>query len=77
MGGALPNYNLYPTGEGWLAVAALEPQFWARLKALLQVEQGTYEEMKAIFLTQTAEHWAAWAEENRLPIAAVRQCPTT
>ncbi len=77
LGGANPYYNIYPTQDGWLAVAALEPHFWARLKALLHVEQGTYEEMKSIFQTQTAEHWAAWAEQNRLPIAAVRQCPTT
>ena len=77
LGGANPYYNIYPTRDGWLAVAALEPQFWARLKALLHIEQGTYEEMKALFLTQTAEHWAAWAEQNRLPIAAVRHCPPT
>jgi crotonobetainyl-CoA:carnitine CoA-transferase CaiB-like acyl-CoA transferase len=72
LGGAVPYYNLYPTSEGWLAVAALEPQFWAKLKSLLNVKQGTYEEMKALFLTQSAEHWQAWAEEHRLPIATVR-----
>jgi len=75
LGGALPYYNLYPTREGWLAVAALEPQFWARLQSLLQLEHGTYEELKAIFLTHSAEHWEKWAAENRLPMAAVRQAP--
>jgi alpha-methylacyl-CoA racemase len=75
LGGGIPNYNLYPTRQGWLAVGTLEPQFWVRLKALLKVEAGTYDEVKAIFLTQTAEHWEAWARENRLPIAAVRPCP--
>jgi len=53
-------------------VAALEPQFWARLQSLLELKEGTYEELKAIFLTRSAEHWAAWARENRLPLAVVR-----
>jgi crotonobetainyl-CoA:carnitine CoA-transferase CaiB-like acyl-CoA transferase len=29
--GAWPCYRLYPTADGWLSVAALEPQFWATL----------------------------------------------
>ena len=32
LGGGWPYYNIYPTRDGWLAVAALEPQFWARLQ---------------------------------------------
>jgi crotonobetainyl-CoA:carnitine CoA-transferase CaiB-like acyl-CoA transferase len=72
LGGGWPNYNIYATSDGWLAVAALEPHFWARLKTLLQVKDGTHEEMKAIFMTRSAEHWARWARENRLPLAVVR-----
>ncbi|MBI3836831.1 MAG: CoA transferase [Planctomycetia bacterium] len=72
LSGAAPYYNLYPTQQGWLAVGTLEPQFWAKLKTLLKVEAGTYDEMKAIFLTRSAAHWEAWARENRLPIAAVK-----
>ena len=72
LGGAFPYYNLYPTANGWLAVAALEPQFWTRMQTLLNLQESSYEELKAIFLTQSADHWQAWAQENRLPIAAVR-----
>jgi alpha-methylacyl-CoA racemase len=68
----LPNYNIYATRDGWLAVAALEPHFWARLKSLLEVSEDSHEQMKAIFLTRTAEQWESWAQENRLPLAAVR-----
>ncbi len=75
LGGAVAYYNIYPTLDGWLAVAALEPHFWAKLKTLLQLDSGTYEEMKAVFLTQTAQHWEAWAAKNRLPLAAVRLVP--
>ncbi len=74
LAGAVPYYNIYPTREGWLAVAALEPRFWNRLKTLLSVDAGTYEEMQALFLTRTAQHWEDWASENHLPIAALRDC---
>ena len=72
LGGALPNYNLYPTREGWLAVAALEPQFWARLQSLLGLEDASYDDLKAALAERTAAEWERWAAENRLPLAAVR-----
>jgi len=73
LAGVLPNYNIYPTAKGWLAVAALEPHFFARLKELLALKTGSYEELKAVFATRTAEEWQRWGEENRLPLAAVRE----
>ena len=72
LGGGWPSYNIYATSDGWLAVAALEPHFWARMQSLLQLKDGTHEELKAVFLTRSAEDWAAWARENRLPLAVVR-----
>ena len=41
LGGGLPVYNIYPTREGWIAVAALEPHFVERLQAMLGVEDLT------------------------------------
>lgn len=73
LAGTLPMYNLYPTREGWLAVGALEPQFWAKMQSLLGFKQGTYDELKAIFAERTADDWEKWAAENRLPIAAVKE----
>ncbi|HEX3724701.1 MAG TPA: CoA transferase [Pirellulales bacterium] len=72
LGGGVPFYNLYPTRQGWLAVAALEPQFWARLRSLTSATVGTYDEMKAIFMTRTADEWQHFGEQNRLPLAAVQ-----
>jgi crotonobetainyl-CoA:carnitine CoA-transferase CaiB-like acyl-CoA transferase len=72
LGGALPNYNLYPTRSGWLAVAALEPQFWARLRELLNLNAGTYDELKAALAARTAAEWEAWAAEHRLPLGEVK-----
>ncbi len=71
LGGALPQYNLYPTRQGWLAVAALEPQFWARLRDLLNLTAGTYDELKAALSHRTAAEWEAWATEHRLPLGEV------
>lgn len=73
LGGALAYYNIYPTADGWLAVAALEPHFWARLQELLELKAGTYEELKAIFATRSAHEWERWGKEHRLPLAAVRR----
>ncbi len=75
LGGALPFYNIYPTRDGWLAVAALEPQFWSKLQAVLALEHGTYEELKAIFQERSADEWERFGVEHRLPLAAVRRCP--
>lgn len=71
LGGALPQYNLYPTREGWLAVAALEPQFWAKLRELLNLTAGTYDELQAALSHRTAAEWSAWAAEHRLPLGEV------
>jgi crotonobetainyl-CoA:carnitine CoA-transferase CaiB-like acyl-CoA transferase len=72
LAGKLPQYNLYPTRAGWLAVAALEPQFWAKLQAVLELKQGTYEELKAVLAARSAAEWEAWATEQRLPLAEVK-----
>jgi alpha-methylacyl-CoA racemase len=73
LGGALPQYNLYETREGWIAVAALEDHFLNRFaKELgLQVSGIKYEELREIFIKKTALEWEAWAISLDLPIAAV------
>ncbi|MBJ7595372.1 MAG: CoA transferase [Candidatus Dormibacteraeota bacterium] len=38
LNGAHPCYHVYRCADGWITVAALEPKFWARLCALLGVE---------------------------------------
>lgn len=77
LGGGLPNYNLYRTREGWLAVAALEPHFWQKLLDELDLETVNREDLENIFLTRTAEDWETWASERDLPLAAVREAPPT
>jgi len=72
LGGELPGYNLYAAREGWIAVAALEPEFAARLAQSLALTQLTAEALRACFAGQSASHWEAWARERDLPIVAVK-----
>jgi crotonobetainyl-CoA:carnitine CoA-transferase CaiB-like acyl-CoA transferase len=70
LGGGNPAYRLYPTGDGTIAVAALEPHFRARLYELFGLPDGT--DLSASFATRSAREWEDWARANDLPIVAVR-----
>lgn len=74
LGGGLPQYNLYQTREGWVALAALEPHFWKRFKSELGVGENAVDvtSLASIFITRTAVEWEMWAAELDLPLAAVR-----
>lgn len=75
LGGGLPQYNLYPTRDGWVALAALEPHFWQRFKDELGLGQADVEitSLTSIFMTKTAVEWESWAIELDLPLVAVRE----
>lgn len=77
LGGASPLYHLYRAKEGWIAIAALEPHFSARLRAGLGIDVFTVETLAAAFLQRTAVEWDAWAKLQDIPLAAVRDplCP--
>jgi crotonobetainyl-CoA:carnitine CoA-transferase CaiB-like acyl-CoA transferase len=71
LGGASPQYRLYPTKAGYIAVAALEPHFEHRLYEQLGLPRGS--DLSAELSQRTAEEWDAWARERDLPIVAVKQ----
>lgn len=70
LGGGLPEYNLYATTDGWVAVAALEPHFKERLESALGIESD--EEYRQVFATRGAAAWQEWGQQLDVPIAAVR-----
>jgi crotonobetainyl-CoA:carnitine CoA-transferase CaiB-like acyl-CoA transferase len=72
LGGMLPGYNLYETQDGWIAIAALERHFLARLAQELALESVTREVMKEAFLARTAAGWEEWAAERDIPLLAVK-----
>jgi crotonobetainyl-CoA:carnitine CoA-transferase CaiB-like acyl-CoA transferase len=72
LGGLLPGYNLYESKDGWIAIAALERHFLARLAQELALERVTRDAMKEVFKTRTAAEWEEWATERDIPLLAVK-----
>lgn len=70
LGGGVPEYNIYRAKESWVAVAALEHHFKARLEETLGVKSR--EEYQSAFLSESAEHWEAWGKEQYIPIVAIK-----
>jgi len=75
LGGSLPQYNLYETSKGWIALAALEKHFCDTLIHHLGInnEDATHDNFRKIFLTRPAAEWEAWAKECDIPIVAVQE----
>jgi crotonobetainyl-CoA:carnitine CoA-transferase CaiB-like acyl-CoA transferase len=70
LSGAFPCYRVYPAADGWVTVAALEPQFWSNLCASIArpdlVDDGfatgprrdvVLGELEALFATRTRAEW--------------------
>lgn len=70
LAGGHPGYNFYRTSDGWIALAALEPHFAARV----QSASGIAFDCNALthfFLQQTAQHWQQWANQHDIPLAVL------
>lgn len=72
LSGAFPCYRIYPAADGWLTVAAFEPQFWATLCESIArpdlLDDGfatgsrrneVLAELEALFATRTRAEWMA------------------
>jgi crotonobetainyl-CoA:carnitine CoA-transferase CaiB-like acyl-CoA transferase len=68
LGGGFPGYALYRASDGWIAVAALEPQF---LRSLEQEAGVTAGEMAATFARHPMSHWERRGLELDIPLVAV------
>jgi alpha-methylacyl-CoA racemase len=75
LGGGYAGYNLYQAKRGWIAVAAIEPHFAARLASALGLAALSTDALAARFREQDADHWEAWAKEHDLPLAVLRPVP--
>lgn len=70
LGGGLPSYAVYPTADGHVAVAALEPHFARRLAETVGASR---EALADHFAAAPSAHWEELARREDLPIAAVRR----
>ena len=75
LGGGLPQYNLYETRLGWIALAALEPHFWESFTRELGIPDvgTTCDDLRKVFLRQSASEWEEWATHRDIPIVAVHE----
>ena len=73
LGGGLPVYAVYPASVGHVALAALEPQFVARLCDALGLapEELSADRLREVFAARTADEWQQWADEHDVPLAAL------
>jgi crotonobetainyl-CoA:carnitine CoA-transferase CaiB-like acyl-CoA transferase len=72
LGGGGAAYNIHPTRDGWVAVAALEPHFRAALARELCIDEGDRAALARALGERSALEWERWAEVRGLPLAAVR-----
>ena len=70
LGGGIPEYNLYQTTDGWIAVAALEPHFKKRLEEALTIY--TSDEYRTAFAGESSAYWQEWGQRLDVPIETVR-----
>lgn len=73
LGGADPAYRVYRTRDGFVAVAALEPHFRARLYAALG--QPVDSPIEPVFATRTSAEWRWFADTHDVPIAVLSPSP--
>ncbi len=71
LGGGFAGYRLYRASDGWVAVAALEPQFQRVLAEVLGVTRLDIGELEPIFASRTADEWIALARTRDLPIGRI------
>jgi crotonobetainyl-CoA:carnitine CoA-transferase CaiB-like acyl-CoA transferase len=73
LGGGSPRYNLYRAKDGWIALAAIEPHFWSRLKSKLRLKTGSKRELQTAFRKRKVAEWVRWANSCDIPLAALRK----
>lgn len=70
LGGGIPEYNIYKTADGWVAVAALESHFKKRLEDALAI--STPDQYRAAFAGQSSGYWQVWGQQQDVPIETIR-----
>jgi alpha-methylacyl-CoA racemase len=72
LSGVLPEYTLYETLDGWVAVAALEPHFRANFKQQLGLDSLTKNDVAQKLKQKPSCEWVTWANEHDIPLVEVK-----
>lgn len=73
LAGVLPEYSIYQTQSGSVAIAALEPHFSSRLKKELGLVDLSHENIAKKLQQQSAIKWEQWAKQHDIPLTAVKE----
>lgn len=76
LAGKHPGYNFYAARDGWVALAALEPHFAARVQANSGVA-FTNEALAQYFKQHDISYWSRWAAEHDIPLAILPPSSTS
>ncbi|MCB0365304.1 MAG: CoA transferase [Bdellovibrionaceae bacterium] len=71
LGGAHPGYGIYATQDGWIALAALEPEFIETLKTEFNLKKLSQSALAENFASRASQDWEAWAQAKDIPLAAI------
>lgn len=74
LGGADPRYCIYDARNGHVAIAMIEPHFWATFSTEFGAE-ATHGGLAALFIQRPVEEWLDIADRFDLPIAKVSASP--
>ena len=73
LGGRRPEYALYDTKSGWVAIAAIEPHFKLRLQKGLDLLDLSHDAISKKLKTKSALDWVEWANERDIPLVEVKK----
>ena len=73
LGGRLPEYALYDTKSGWVAIAAIEPHFKVRLQKGLGLLDLSHATISQKLKEKSALDWVEWANEQDIPLVEVKK----
>ncbi len=68
--GGHAGYHYYEAADGWIALAALEPHFAARVQAAAGVAFDV-SSLTTYFRSQPRAHWVAWAATHDIPLTLI------
>lgn len=71
LGGGHPGYRIYPSQDGWVALAALEPEFVKTLCAEFGLIELDPQALEKIFQTRSSSDWEIWAKAKDLPLTLI------
>lgn len=74
LSGHEPQYSVYETSDGHIAVAALEPKFWHALIKHLNLEQNpSREDLQRVFAMKTTGEWEAELSPLYICVSPIRK----